>query len=173
VTPSAAPRLERLRSEHEVDEFDCGNEELNSWLRRHAVASQDMDSARTFVLVDDVRVLGYFSLTMGSVLRAEAPASLVRGLPGYPVGVVLLARLAVDTSAQGEGLGGLLLAEALRRAVTAGDAAAARLVVVDAIDDAAVEFYRRHGFLAVPEHPRRLYRRMKDIRKSLESANRR
>jgi ribosomal protein S18 acetylase RimI-like enzyme len=61
-----------------------------------------------------------------------------------------------------------LLAEALRKAVAAGDAAAARLVVVDAIDDAAVRFYERLGFIAAPEHPRRLYRRMKDVRASIE-----
>ncbi len=70
-----------------------------------------MDSARTFVLTRDGRVLGYFSLTMGSVLRADAPSKLVRGLPAYSVGMVLLARLAVDREEQGQGLGRLLLAE--------------------------------------------------------------
>jgi predicted N-acetyltransferase YhbS len=80
---------------------------------------------------------------MGSVLRADAPAKLVRGLPAYPIGMVLLARLAVDASEQGKGMGALLLAEALRKAIAAGDAAAARFVVVDAVDDAAVAFYKR------------------------------
>jgi predicted N-acetyltransferase YhbS len=92
----------------------------------------------------------------------------VQGLPAYPVGMVLLARLAVDRGEQGKGTGALLLSEALRKAVTAGEAAAARLVVVDATDDDAVRFYERFGFVAAPEHPRRLYRRMKDIRASLE-----
>lgn len=105
---------------------------------------------------------------MGSVLRHDAPARLVRGLPGYPVGMVLLARLAVEESEHGNGYGGFLLAEALIRAVAAGEAAAARLVVVDAIDDAAVTFYERYGFISAPEHSRRLYRRMKDIRASLD-----
>jgi GNAT superfamily N-acetyltransferase len=127
-----------------------------------------MDSARTFVITRDDRVVGYFSLTMGSVLRADAPAKLVRGLPAYPVGMVLLARLAVDRRDQGKGRGALLLSEALRKAVAAGEAVAARLVVVDAIDDDAVRFYERFGFITAPEHPRRLYRRMKDIRSSLE-----
>jgi len=77
-----------------------------------------------------------------------------------------LARLAVDARDQGQGLGALLLAEALRKAVAAGEAAAARLVVVDAIDEAAARFYTHHGFVAVPDHPLRLYRRMKDIRAS-------
>jgi len=158
-------RLERLAAHHDVSSFDSGNAELDGWLRRHALAAQQMDSARTFVLVGNGTVLGYFSLTMGSVLRADAPAKLVRGLPAYPVGMVLLARLAVHRSEQGKGIGALLLAEALRKAVGAGEAAAARLVVVD---EAAVAFYERHGFVRAPEHPLRLYRRMKDIRVSLD-----
>lgn len=161
-------RLERLGPEHDLAEFDSGNEDLDDWLRRHAMAAQQMDSARSFVITRNGRVVGYFSLTMGSVLRADAPSKLVRGLPAYPVGMVLLARLAVDRREQGKGIGALLLAEALRKAVVAGEAAAARLVVVDAIDDAAVRFYERFGFIAAPEHSRRLYRRMKDIRTSLE-----
>lgn len=160
-------RVERLDSGHDLGWFSCGNEELDDWLRRHALAAQAMDSARTFVLVRGKVIVGYFSLTMGSVQRADAPAKLVRGLPQYPVGIVLLARLAIDRSSQGDGLGGRLLAHALRRATAAGEAAAARLVVVDAIDDTAVAFYARHGFVPAPEHPRRLYRRMKDIRASL------
>lgn len=160
-------RLERLNDTHEYSEFQCGNDALDSWLADHALASQQMDSARTFVLVDDGVIVGYFSLTMGSVRRADAPHKLVRGLPAYPVGVALLARLAVHTDHQGEGIGGLLLSEALRKVVLAGESAAARLVVVDAIDEAAVRFYAHHGFLAVPEHPLRLYRRIKDIKASL------
>jgi GNAT superfamily N-acetyltransferase len=159
--------LERLAARHETATFDSGSNELNGWLQRHALAAQQMDSARTFLLIRDERVVGYFSLTMGSVLRQDAPAKLVRGLPAYPVGMVLLARLAVDRSAQGAGLGGLLLTEALRKAVDAGEAAAARLVVVDAIDDDAVAFYRHHGFVVAPGHDYRLYRRTKDIRASL------
>ncbi len=82
--------------------------------------------------------------------------------------MALLARLAVDAGRHGEGIGSQLLAEALRKAVAAGDAAAARLVVVDAIDDAAARFYGHHGFLAVPEHPMRLYRRLKEIRARID-----
>lgn len=127
-----------------------------------------MDSARTFVLVDHCTIVGYFSVTMGLVRRADAPDKLVRGLPAYPVGVALLARLAVHADHQSEGIGGLLLAEALRKAVPAGESAAARLVVVDALDEAAARFYAQHGFLAVPEHPLRLYRQIKDIKASLD-----
>jgi GNAT superfamily N-acetyltransferase len=161
--------IDRLTAEHDVSTFDCGVAEVDDWIRRYAVAAQVMDSARTFVAVQGT-VIGYFSLTMGSVRKKDAPQKLVRGLPGYPVGMVLLARLAVDKKAQGDGIGTLLLAEALRRAVAAGEAAAARLVVVDAIDDNAEAFYRHFGFLPAPEHPHRLFRRMKDIRASLDEA---
>jgi predicted N-acetyltransferase YhbS len=162
--------IDRLTAEHDVSTFDSGVAELDDWIRRHAIAAQAMDSARTFVAVRQRTVIGYFSLTMGSVRKKDVPQKLVRGLPGYPVGMVLLARLAVDKKTQGEGIGALLLSEALRRAVTAGEAAAARLVVVDAIDDNAEAFYRHFGFLPAPEHPHRLFRRMKDIRASLDEA---
>jgi len=162
-------RLERLGPQHALDDFKCGHTDLDTWLKCYGLAAQQMGSARTFVLVEGNRVIGYFSLTMGSVLRAKAPGKLVRGLPYYPVGMVPLARMAVHSAFHGQGLGALLLTEALRKAVTAGEAAAARLVVLDAIDEDAARFYARYGFVAVPEHPARLYRRMKDIRRSLEA----
>ena len=161
-------RLERLGPHHHLSALESGNAELDDWLRRHAVPAQEMDLARTFVLIRNDRVVGYFSLTMGSVRRTDAPAKLVRGLPAYPVGMVLLARLAVARQDQSKGIGALLLAEALRMAVAAGEAAAARLVVVDAVNDDAVRFYERHGFVPAPGHRLRLYRRMKDIRASLD-----
>lgn len=164
-------RLERLDGTHDIGSFTCGRVELDEWLARHALAAQQMDSARTFVAVRSGRVVGCFSLTMGSVVREEAPKRLVRGMPAYPVPMVLLARLAVDQREQGAGLGTRLLADALRLAVVAGEAAAARLVVVvDAIDDQAADFYRRHGFVTPIEGTLRLFRRMKDVRASLEAA---
>jgi ribosomal protein S18 acetylase RimI-like enzyme len=170
VSPVPRVPLERLDAHHDVSTFGSGNAVLDAWLHRHALAAQSMDSARTFVATHSGRVIGYFSLTMGSMLRAEAPAKLVRGMPAYPVGLVLLARLAVDQSQQGRGLGAMLLAEALRKAVAAGEVAAARLIVVDAVDENAAAFYQRYGFVRTPEHPLRLYRRMKDLRASLDSS---
>ncbi|MHB1503263.1 MAG: GNAT family N-acetyltransferase [Acidimicrobiales bacterium] len=169
MTPEGL-RLERIARDHDLSDFESGNLELDSWLVRHALVSQQMDSARTFLLLLDKHVVGYFALTMGSVRRVESPTKLIRGLPPYPVGMVLLARLAVERASQRRGFGALLLAEALRKAVVAGEAAAARLVVVDAIDGRAADFYARYGFVAAPEHPLRLYRRMKGIRQSLSIA---
>jgi ribosomal protein S18 acetylase RimI-like enzyme len=92
-------------------------------------------------------------------------------MPAYAIPTILIARLAVDKHRQGQQLGSRLLAEALRLAVAASDAAAARLVVVDAITERAASFYRDRGFIDVPENPRRLYRKVSDVRRSLRGTD--
>lgn len=124
---------------------------MDRWFAEHAWVAQRQDSARTFVLIDDDRVVGYYSLAMGSVEKGAAPTRLVRGLPRHPVPMVLLARLAIDESAQGTGLGTSLLFEALHRAALAAEHAAARLIAVDPIDENARRFYERWGFKAVED----------------------
>lgn len=91
-------------------------------------------------------------------------------MPGHPLPTILIARLAVAREWQGRRIGSRLLAEALRMAVGASDAVAARLVVVDAIDEDAAAFYRRWGFIDLPENPLRRYRKVSDIRRSLQDA---
>jgi GNAT superfamily N-acetyltransferase len=160
-------RLALLTAEHDVSSFDCGNDQLTSWLIRHALASQRADLARTYLALEGEHVIGYMSLTTGSVRRDEAPRRDARGMPAHPIPTILIARLAVDHRHQSRQLGSRLLAEALRLAVTASDAAAARLVVVDAIDERAAAFYRNRGFIDMPENRLRLYRKVSDIRESL------
>jgi GNAT superfamily N-acetyltransferase len=162
--------LALLTAEHDLAGFDCGNEQLTSWLKRHALASQRADLARTYLALENNTVVGYVSLTTGFVRPDEAPKRYTRGMPRYPIPTILLARLAVDRRHQGRRLGSRLLAEALRRAVAASDAAAARLVVVDAIDERAAAFYRNRGFAMVPENPLRLFRKVSDIRRSIDEA---
>lgn len=145
-------RIERLAEEHDRSSFQSGNESIDRWFIDHAWTAQRQDSARTFVLIDDdERVIGFYSLAMGSVEKAATPPRLVRGLPRHPVPMVLVARLAVDQSAQGEGLGSSLLFEALHRAALAAEHAAARLIAVDPIDDGARRFYERWGFKPVED----------------------
>jgi GNAT superfamily N-acetyltransferase len=161
-------RLALLTAEHDLAGFDCGNDQLTSWLLRHALASQRADLARTYLALEDDTVAGYVSLTTGSVRHDEAPKRYTRSMPRYPIPTILIARLAVDDRHQGRQLGSRLLAEGLRRAVAASDAAAARLVAVDAIDDRAAAFYRDRGFIDLPENPLRLYRKIADIRRSID-----
>lgn len=147
-------RIERLAEEHDRSSFRCGNETMDRWFADHAWTAQRQDSARTFVLIDDdEQVIGFYSLTMGSVEKAAAPSRLVRGLPRHPVPMVLLARLAIDASTRGQGLGSSLLFEALHRAALAAEHAAARLIAVDPIDDDARRFYKRWGFKTVDSDP--------------------
>jgi predicted N-acetyltransferase YhbS len=164
-----ALRLVLLTAEHDLTRFDCGNQQLNAWLVDHALASQRADLARTYLALDGGAVAGYVSLTTGSVRRDDAPRRYARGMPRHPIPTILIARLAVDRRHQRQRLGSRLLAEALRGAVAASDAVAARLVVVDAIDDEAAGFYRRWGFIDVPDNPHRLYRKISEIRRSLEA----
>jgi GNAT superfamily N-acetyltransferase len=163
----SALRLVLLGPEQDLSGFDCGQDELNRWLLDHALASQKADLARTYLALTDADVAGYVSLTTGSIRREAAPRRWTRGMPRHPIPTILIARLAVDRRHQGARLGSRLLAEALRLAVTASDTAAARLVVVDAIDDQAAAFYRRWGFIDVPENPRRLFRKISDVRRAL------
>jgi GNAT superfamily N-acetyltransferase len=160
-------RLALLTAEHDVSSFDCGDDQLTNWLIRHALVSQRADLARTYLALDREQVIGYVSLTTGSVRRDEAPKRYARGMPAHPLPTILIARLAIDRRHQRRQLGSRLLAEALRLAVTASDAAAARLVVVDAIDERAAAFYRERGFIDTPENPLRLHRKVSDIRRSL------
>lgn len=165
------PLLVLLADDHRLDGFDCGQEQLDVWLAKHARASHKADLARTYLALSGDRVAGYVSLTTGSVDRREVPRRFARGMPAYPLPTILIARLAVAREWQGRRLGSRLLAEALRMAVGASDAVAARLVVVDAIDEATAAFYRRWGFVDLPENPLRLHRKISDVRRSLADAS--
>jgi len=154
-------RVEKLNEAHDLSGFACGVKPLDDWLRAHALENQRRNLSRTFVLVDDAgAVIGYYSLTMGGVVKDELPGRLGRGLPGYQIGMVLLARLAVDARRQGEGLGRDLMIDAITHAAAAGQHAAARFVAVDPIDEPAGRFYRRFGFREIDgdEHGRMFIR---------------
>ncbi len=158
---------ETLADDHAVERFRSGNDVLDVWLGQHARHAQAMRTARTFVWhTGDRVVVAYFSLAAHLVVRADLPPKIGRGSPDA-IPAVLLARLALDRTLQGRGLGGELLVDALSRAVQASDLAAARLVVVDAIDETAAAFYEHHGFLAVPGNPQRLIQKVSDIAAAL------
>jgi GNAT superfamily N-acetyltransferase len=158
---------ETLAEHHLLEEFASGNHALDDWLHHHARHAQSMRTARTFVWHGgDKVVVAYFSLAAHLVVRADLPPRLGRGSPDA-IPAVLLARIALDRSLQGQGLGGELLVDALSRAVQASDVAAGRLVVVDAIDEAAAAFYEHHGFVAVPGNRQRLVQKVNDIAAAL------
>lgn len=148
-----------------MDEFDCGADTLNQWLRKSARTAAAAGTAAAYVLCREQRVVGYYALAMSSIGHQEAPSRLRRGMPD-PVPVVLLARLALDRSEQGQALGGHLLVDALRRCTRGGRQFGARAVVVDATSEDAANFYRHFGFHSLDD--RRLWRRLTDIARALQ-----
>jgi GNAT superfamily N-acetyltransferase len=143
---------EPLGPQHDVSRFANGvHPSLDQWLRERARSSEGL-SARTYVVctAEEPRVVGYFSIAAAVEQRNALPsAKLRRGLPAQ-VPLLLIGRLAVDAQWQGRGLGSALLADALRRCLAASEIAGIRGVVVHAIDEAAVAFYERHGFILCP-----------------------
>jgi GNAT superfamily N-acetyltransferase len=161
---------EPLTGGHAIATFASGVESLDTWLHRHARAAVGAGSARTYVVVDrgdDSRVVGYSALAAGAVEPDDVPVRVRAGMPRHPIPVVLLARLAVDEQVQGLGLGAFLLADAVRRTLSAADAIAVRALLVHAIDARARAFYERFGFVASPTDPLHLMVLVKDLRASL------
>ena len=167
---SAYARPRPLGAGDRTSEFSCGAPELDDWLDRHARNAAAAGSARTFVTVaDDVRVAGYYALAAGSVERSGAAGRLGRRMPGHPVPVVVLARLAVDERDQGHGVGAGLLRDAMLRTLTAAESIGVRALIVHARDASAAAFYERHGFEASPTDALHRVLLMKDLRASLDN----
>jgi len=155
-----------LGTQHDRKSFNCGEGSLNQYLRRYA--SQDIKRRVNRVFVASApdsprQVIGYYSLSAGSLVSTALPESFRRRLPKYPVPVVLLGRLAVAESHQGIGLGSILLADALQRIVQAGQVMAVFAVVVDALNDQAARFYRQFGFIALPGQQLKLFLPMDSV----------
>jgi len=159
--------VEPLNDGHDLAAFDCGNAVLTGWLRDHARQSVGQGT-RTYVLVEDGRteVKGYFALAPHLVERQDLPRRIGRGAPRQ-VPAILLAKLALDASWQGRGMGRELLVRALSIAVEAARVAGGKLVVVDSIDDAAAAFYGAHDFTALPDNPRRLVIKLSTVASAL------
>lgn len=159
-----------LGDEHHLTAFDCGKVDLNAWLSESALHCQRNNTARTFVWCEPGKptAVAYYSLAGHVVEKQTLPVKLGRGSP-QRCPALLLARLALDTSLHGHGLGGVLLADALQQAAHALEHMAARFVVVDALDEEAAAFYSRFGFKRIPDDMR-LYQKTSDILRSLGTA---
>jgi hypothetical protein len=124
VNPS--PRIEKLRSDHDVTRFDCGRGALNRFLQRYALQNQHAQAFRTYVALVSLEIVGYYTLVVGSVEYEGAPARLAKGLARHPIPLMVLARLAVGTAWHGRGLGAGLLKAAMLRTLQAADIAGIR-----------------------------------------------
>ena len=159
-------RIAGLERDHRLGELDSGAAELDDWLLRFARVADAAGTARTYVLANGDQVLGYYSLTPAAVGRHELPERHAKGMPGHPIGVILVARLAVDRSLQGQGYGRALVADAAIRTLQAADLVGARAMLVHARDERAAGFYERFGFTRSPTDALHLMVLIKDLRRT-------
>jgi GNAT superfamily N-acetyltransferase len=157
---------EPLSASHDLAGFDCGMEELNLWLVANAAASEGL-TARTYVVAAGSRVAAYYCLATGAVVRGALPSAKLRRNTPNEIPVVVIGRLAVDKRFQNRGLGPALLRDAILRALSASELVGMRAILVHAIDDAAVGFYKKFGFLASPLNPRTLVLPIETARRAL------
>jgi GNAT superfamily N-acetyltransferase len=164
ISSELRPGTERLSRNHDTTRFDCGKKSLNDWLVRYAWQNQQADAATTYVACRANWVVGYYSLVASSVSRSDAPERIAKGLANHPIGVILLARLALDHAEKGQGLGKALLKDALVRTAQAAEIVGVRALLVHAIDDEARRFYLHFNFEPSPADPMHLMLLIKDLR---------
>ncbi len=161
--------IEPFGKAHDRSAFTSGKPSLDDFIRTRVSQYEKRRLGKTFVAVPEGehRVIGYYTLSAGTVTFEHLPTEAARKLPKHPIPVVLLARLAVDQSAQGKRLGEGLLLDAFQRALDLSEKLGAHAVEVDAIDDSAVAFYVKYGFSPLIDNPKHLYLPMATIEKVL------
>jgi len=152
--------IERISKFHVRNHFDCGEPVLNIYLAQHARQNDERNIGRTFVAVrpGKRKVDGYYTINSGSLEFENLTENLRKGLPRYPIPTVTLARLAVDSNAQGQRLGEELLLHGLRSVCDINSRVAVLGVFVIAKHDKAKKFYKKYGFTSLPDHPFHLIR---------------
>lgn len=148
------------------EDFNCGNLELNDYLKKYALADDEKGIAKTFVAVPQAgakTVLGYYSTSMAEIKRESLPESYTKKLPRYPLPAMRIGKLAVDKSMQGRGLGRELLMQCFRSAVKFSSEIGLFLITVDAIDEQAKAFYLKYGFIAFEDNDLSLFIPMKTV----------
>lgn len=166
--------VETLTPDHDRSAFDCGPNDQTTWFRQHALRAQQGDTARVFVTRrhDGAHVVGYYALSAGSIEPEDAPARIAAGAGRYPIPVVVLARLGVDVSEQGHGLGTALARDAFHQVAAVAIRVGVRALVIHAESAEAAAFYFRvdPAFVSLPAHPLHLCLLMKDLRRAIRDA---
>ena len=160
---------ELLTADHDIDEFDCGDESLNNWLRQHALRNQGVGSSRTWVIVNGKGlVVAYYASSAASLERELATRRIRHNQPEL-LPAMLLGRLAVDRNQQGHGLAAALLKHFLLKALDVAELTGLRVVLVHAKNNQVADFYRRFGFQSAPVDDLTLMMLIQDIRETIEA----
>jgi len=153
--PSADLRIVPLGDLHDRASFACGAESLDRYLKTQAGQDVRQKANAVFVLAseaDPARILGYYTLCAMAISQGEVPKAARKHIPRYPlVSCTLIGRLAIAKEQQGQRLGSIFLADALLRAFKSASTVGSSMVVVDALNEAAADFYAAHGFVRLPE----------------------
>ena len=149
----AGLELELHKATHNVFEFSCGTEPIDVWLKKHSLTGMRANTSRTYVAVADGQVAGYYAIAAGSLLRSDLPRNLRFEVPNHPVPLVLLARVGVDLKYQGQGLGTVLVLDAIRKALMVGEQVGVFCMATNAKDDLAKSFYHSMGFKSSKSDP--------------------
>lgn len=148
------------------DNFDCGIPELNEYLQKYAKQNHRKGIATTFVAIperENFNVVGYYSVCMSEIKRESLPENYHKQLPRYPIPAIKIAKLAVDKSSQGKGLGKKLLMECFRKAVSLSSEVGIFCVTVDALNQEAKNFYLKYGFIPFPDNTLSLFLPLKTL----------
>ena len=157
-------RIEKLERGHLLDTFDCGDEALNRFLSRYAWPNQQASASQTYLALADDQVIGFYTLVVGDVAFEDAADRLKKGLARHPIPVMLLARMGVDLSWQGQRIGSGLLKDAMRRTVQAADIAGIRAFIVHAKNEQVRDWYMRFDLIPSPSDSLHLSVLVKDLR---------
>lgn len=150
-------KIEPLSARHDRRDFSCGAEALDEYLRRYARQHAAANISRSYVAAEGAAIRGYYSLAMSAIRRDNLPEKVLGRFPNFPLPVARLARLAVDRRHQRQGLGELLLADALQRCLRLSGEIGMIGVVVDAKDEKARGWYERYEFERFPDSPLTLW----------------
>lgn len=156
---------EPLNKDHNLADFNSNYPELDEWLKKYAFQAKMSGSATTFIVADNNRVVGFYSLTVGQVEADEASDRIKKGMAKYPIPVVILARLAVLDTYQGQGIGKAMLKDAISKTLLIAEQGGVRALLVHAIDEKANAFYKRFGFEPSPIRENQLALLLKDAKK--------
>lgn len=151
-------QIQSLQNCHDTEAFSCGKKELDKWFRQIAKQHGRKGISRSYVATDidsPEKIVGFYSLTVGEAESKSLPEGVARNLP-RKIPIVLVGRLAVDTEAQGRGIGSILLVDALRRTVRVASEVGVSVILVDAKDSRAAMFYQHFGFQPLPDSSNRL-----------------
>ena len=161
-------KIESLNQEHLIAEFDCGDEQKNKFLKQFALQNSKGGLGRTYVAVipnEENRVYGYYTISSSAVKFENLPPA--KHLPRYPLPAILIGKLAIDKTAQKQGLGTALLFNALKRATTVAEEIGVFLIEIKAVNERAKNLYQKIGFLEMLDEPMKLYLGIKKVRQLL------